>query len=140
MNRRQFFTSTAIALPSVTLLGAISTQPTKTYRSANSLYSNEELHSLCEKYGMYFATSDVVVKPGEYETDVCYTHTKTGFNIDESLINIRNEMRKYNENDKIVIYDILTSNKLDLQFLDYCVYIHYFIISKEYREYETTKS
>jgi len=45
MNRRQFITSTAIALPSVTLLGAISTQPTKTYRSPKSVFTNEEYPS-----------------------------------------------------------------------------------------------
>ena len=61
MNRRQFFTSTAIALPSVTLLGAISTQPTKTYRSPKSVFTNEELTEWCEKNGGHYAQDDELV-------------------------------------------------------------------------------
>jgi hypothetical protein len=61
MNRRQFLTSTALALPSVTLIGAISTQPTKTYRSPKSVFTNEELTEWCEKNGGHYAQDDELV-------------------------------------------------------------------------------
>ena len=61
MNRRQFLTSTALALPSVTLLGAISTQPTKTYRSPKSVFTNEELTEWCEKNGGHYAQDNELV-------------------------------------------------------------------------------
>jgi hypothetical protein len=48
-------------LPSVTLLGAISTQ-TKTYRSATSLYSNEDMTEWCNKNGLYYAKDDEYAK------------------------------------------------------------------------------
>ena len=71
MNRRKFITSTALALPSVAVFGAISTQTetnmlyrkrdfifnseTTTYRSVTSLFSNEEMTEWCNKNGMYYA-------------------------------------------------------------------------------------
>ena len=61
MNRRKFITTTALALPSVTLLGAISTQQ-KTYRSATSLYSNEEMTEWCNKNGVRYAKDDELGK------------------------------------------------------------------------------
>lgn len=61
MNRRKFLTSTALALPSVAVLGAISTQPTKTYRSAASLFTNEELTEWCAKNGGHYAQDDELV-------------------------------------------------------------------------------
>jgi hypothetical protein len=62
MNRRKFITTTALTLPSVTLLGAISTQQ-KTYRSVTSLFSNEEMTEWCNKNGMYY------VKDNELDMD-----------------------------------------------------------------------
>jgi hypothetical protein len=62
INRRKFITSTALALPNVTLLGAISTQ-SKTYRSVTSLFSNEEMTEWCNKNGMYY------VKDNELDMD-----------------------------------------------------------------------
>jgi len=62
MNRRKFITSTALALPSVAVLGAISTQ-SKSYRSVTSLFSNEEMTDWCNKNGMYY------VKDNELDMD-----------------------------------------------------------------------
>jgi hypothetical protein len=61
MNRRKFITTTTFALPSVTLLGAISTRP-KTYRSDTSLYSNEEMTEWCNKNGVIYAKDDELDK------------------------------------------------------------------------------
>lgn len=67
MNRRQFITSTALALPSVTLLGDVSMQPTKTYRSPKSVFTNEELTEWCEKNGGHYAQDDELVY-ADYQT------------------------------------------------------------------------
>ena len=61
MNRRKFVTTTALVLPSVAVLGAISTQP-KTYRSATSLYSNEDMTEWCNKNGMFYAKDNELNK------------------------------------------------------------------------------
>ena len=61
MNRRKFITTTALALPSVTLLGAISTQQ-KTYRSVTSIYSNEEMTEWCNKNGIRYVKDDELGK------------------------------------------------------------------------------
>jgi len=78
MNRRKFITSTALALPSVAVFGAISTQPetnmlyrkrdfifnseNTTYRSATSLYSNEDMTEWCNKNGLYYAKDNELNK------------------------------------------------------------------------------
>jgi hypothetical protein len=62
MNRRKFITTTALALPSVAVFGAISTQ-SKSYRSVTSLFSNEEMTEWCNKNGMYY------VKDNELDMD-----------------------------------------------------------------------
>lgn len=59
MNRRQFITSTALVVPSVTLLGSIDS--VKTYRSSKSVFSNEELTEWCEKNGGHYAQDDELV-------------------------------------------------------------------------------
>jgi len=58
MNRRKFITTTALALPSVAVFGAISTQ-SKSYRSVTSLFSNEEMTEWCNKNGMYYVRNSV---------------------------------------------------------------------------------
>lgn len=61
MNRRNFIKSTALALPSVAVLGAISTQ-SSTYRSATSLFTNEDMTEWCNKNGIYYAKDDELNK------------------------------------------------------------------------------
>jgi hypothetical protein len=60
MNRRNFITTTALTLPSLTLFGAF--MPTKTYRSVNSLFSNEELTDWCKQNGGHYAQDDELVE------------------------------------------------------------------------------
>ena len=59
MNRRSFITTTALALPSMSLLGT--SVPTKTYRSEKSVFSNEELTEWCEKNGGHYAQDNELV-------------------------------------------------------------------------------
>ena len=59
MNRRSFITTTALALPSMSLLGT--SVPTKTYRSEKSVFSNEELTEWCEKNGGHYVQDKELV-------------------------------------------------------------------------------
>jgi len=60
MNRRSFIATAALALPSISLLGT--SVPTKTYRSVNSLFSNEELTDWCKQNGGHYAQDDELVE------------------------------------------------------------------------------
>ena len=114
MNRRKFITTTALALPSVTLLGAISTQ-TKTYRSATSLYSNEDMTEWCNKNGLYYAKDDELNKKffKYHSVDMLMYNDSNLFSRDELLIKLL--LMRTNGGNKLfktkyVVKDIYASN------------------------------
>jgi hypothetical protein len=112
MNRRKFITTTALALPSVTLLGAISTQQ-KTYRSVTSIYSNEEMTEWCNKNGIRYAKDDELGKKifnswyGEHTIIIEDTNL---FIRNELLTKINNDAFGKLFGDKYVVIDIYKSN------------------------------
>lgn len=58
MNRREFITSVALALPTLQLLG---TSSVKTYRSDKSIFTNQELTKWCARNGGHYAQDDELV-------------------------------------------------------------------------------
>jgi len=110
MNRRQFITSTALALPSVTLLGALSTQH-KSYRSATSLFSNEEMMEWCNKNGIYYAKDNELSKQFfKNQTKILIFNDPNLFSRDILLKHhINTAFNKLSET-KYVIKDIYKSN------------------------------
>ena len=118
MNRRKFITSTALALPSVAVFGAISTQP-KTYRSATSLYSNEDMTEWCNKNGLYYAKDDELNKQFFKRTlcDDLVFMDKHLFDRDKSLSYINgNKPQFWNKGYKRVVIDIFTTDDKEIYF------------------------
>lgn len=114
MNRRKFITTTALALPSVTLLGAISTQQ-KTYRSATSIYSNEEMTEWCNKNGVRYAKDDELGKKifNRYQNKhiiIIEDTNSFGSGRNEILNKINNDAFGKLFEDKYVVIDIYKSN------------------------------
>jgi hypothetical protein len=72
MNRRTFITTTALTLPSLNLFSAFT--PTKTYRSVNSLFSNEELTEWCKQNGGHYAQDDELVMADYQYNEALYSH------------------------------------------------------------------
>ena len=130
MNRRKFITTTALALPSVTLLGAISTQ-TKTYRSATSLFSNEDMTEWCNKNGLYYAKDDELNKQffKYHSVDILMCNDSNSFSRDESLIKLL-RMRIDGGNKlfktKYVVKDIYASNNEKYLCLLCCFSVSFF--------------
>ena len=118
MNRRKFITSTALALPSVAVFGAISTQP-KTYRSATSLYSNEDMTEWCNKNGLYYAKDDELNKQffkHQINDDLVFMD-KHLFVRDKSLSYINgNEPLFWNKGYKRVVIDIFTTDDKEIYY------------------------
>ena len=118
MNRRKFITSTALALPSVAVFGAISTQP-KTYRSLTSLFSNEEMTEWCNKNGLYYAKDDELNKQffkHQINDDLVFMD-KHLFDRDKSLSYINgNEPLFWNKGYKRVVIDIFTTDDKEIYF------------------------
>lgn len=125
MNRRQFITSTALALPSVAVFGEISTQP-KTYRSVTSLFSNEEMTEWCNKNGLYYAKDDELNKkffkdqcnsmltfnePNLFSRDILLNHhINTAFNKLFNTKYIIKDIYKSN-NQKCIVVDCVIGNE-----------------------------
>jgi len=118
MNRRKFITSTALALPSVAVFGAISTQP-KTYRSLTSLFSNEEMTEWCNKNGLYYAKDNELSKQffkHQINDDLVFMD-KHLFDRDKSLSYINgNEPLFWNKGYKRVVIDIFTTDDKEIYF------------------------
>jgi hypothetical protein len=118
MNRRKFITTTALALPSVAVFGAISTQP-KTYRSLTSLFSNEEMTEWCNKNGLYYAKDDELNKQffkHQINDDLVFMD-KHLFDRDKSLSYINgNEPLFWNKGYKRVVIDIFTTDDKEIYF------------------------
>ncbi len=135
MNRRKFITSTALALPSVAVFGAISTQPetnmlyrkrdfifnseNTTYRSATSLYSNEDMTEWCNKNGLYYAKDNELSKQffkHQINDDLVFMD-KHLFDRDKSLSYINgNEPLFWNKGYKRVVIDIFTTDDKEIYF------------------------
>ena len=139
MNRRKFITSTALALPSVAVFGAISTQPetnmlyrkrdfifnseTTTYRSATSLYSNEDMTEWCNKNGLYYAKNDELNKQlfkHQINDDLVFMD-KHLFDRDKSLSYIKcyingNERQFWHKGYKRVVIDIFTTDDKEIYY------------------------
>ena len=109
MNRRQFLTSTALALPSVTLLGAVLTQPTKTYKKPNSLLSTEELNGWCQQRGVYYDDNELT---GNFEYVFSnWSHTNNYHNLTLLLNQWVDDTIIWGNNDfvKVKLVDVVSS-------------------------------
>lgn len=73
MNRRNFITTVTLALPIIQVFGM---SPAKSYRSAKSIFTNQELTEWCEKNGGHYAQNDELVY-ASYQT---YFENKSDIN------------------------------------------------------------
>lgn len=118
MNRRKFITSTALALPSVAVFGAISTQP-KSYRSVTSLYSNEDMTEWCNKNGLYYAKDNELSKQffkHQINDDLVFMD-KHLFDRDKSLSYINGSQPQFwHKGYKRVVIDIFTTDDKEIYY------------------------
>ena len=87
MNRRNFITTTALALPLSTLMvGNIFANDTKTSnrRSTNSYFTHDELKSWCEKNGCHYLTDNELK---DEKLIMAFTLSNSDIEVNESYMN-----------------------------------------------------
>jgi hypothetical protein len=124
MNRRNFITTTALALPLSTLMaGNIFDNDTKTSnrRSTNSYFTHDELKSWCEKNGCHYLTDNELK---DEKLIMAFTLSNSDIEVNESYMNtwlkdMRND--RGNTDYRFMIADVRPEVRNDKKYIS----VHY---------------
>jgi hypothetical protein len=124
MNRRNFITTTALALPLSTLMaGNIFANDTKTSnrRSTNSYFTHDELKSWCEKNGCHYLTDNELK---DEKLIMAFTLSNSDIEVNESYMNMwLKDMRndRGNTDYRFMITDVRPEVRNDKKYIS----VHY---------------